>query len=430
MRVHQNNTTRLHNTPGRANQDRGNIQALPAFSHTSHSMEKLLRKATQDAQAEIVQQHYSEEGSTLSSAIVTPTATYLNILGDSPIVIYALKDGVWKHAHQSVAHDGDNPKEAQRLKENRTPFWFGRVSGVLAVSRALGDQPYESGGLSHEPDFESVDLQAYDDFAVIVVSDGADYLFPPHTQDHRIVENYLNSTPLNKDQLASFIVEKGRETYPSPRKDDVVATIVFKQDVSTETYVQATVCDGHAGPPCDNETIHTADIGIHAFTQSCRQQLGLATEIISAPVTNLTMQSFSISAPQPEIRNNISVLLQTYQSYLNTEIAKYIAAETCDQRTALKQKQKQVTALLEKLNSGCPLGDFAIDFNGVYNDQTNILNQHRHPIEIRIFTVIKELLINFVTGNWSKMSLWQPPKSQTMLNDIAEHLSPVQLASG
>ncbi|XP_062015193.1 probable protein phosphatase 2C 24 [Rosa rugosa] len=108
-------------------------------------------------------------GSTAVVAIVTPDKIIVANCGDSRAVL--CRDG--KAVPLSSDHKPDRPDELNRIEEagGRVIYWDGpRVLGVLAMSRAIGDnylKPY----VSCEPEVTITDRTAEDD-CLILASDG------------------------------------------------------------------------------------------------------------------------------------------------------------------------------------------------------------------------------------------------------------------
>ncbi|KAH8497035.1 hypothetical protein H0E87_019658 [Populus deltoides] len=108
-------------------------------------------------------------GSTAVVAVVTPEKIIVSNCGDSRAVLCRNGDAI----PLSSDHKPDRPDELLRIQEagGRVIYWDGpRVLGVLAMSRAIGDnylKPY----VIPEPDVTSTERTAEDEF-LILASDG------------------------------------------------------------------------------------------------------------------------------------------------------------------------------------------------------------------------------------------------------------------
>ncbi|CAI9092487.1 OLC1v1027739C1 [Oldenlandia corymbosa var. corymbosa] len=108
-------------------------------------------------------------GSTAVVAVVTPDKIIISNCGDSRAVLG--RDG--KAVPLSVDHKPDRPDELERIQEagGRVIYWDGaRVLGVLAMSRAIGDnylKPY----VISEPEVTVIDRTDEDD-CLILATDG------------------------------------------------------------------------------------------------------------------------------------------------------------------------------------------------------------------------------------------------------------------
>ncbi|KAL1201998.1 Protein phosphatase 2C 3 [Cardamine amara subsp. amara] len=108
-------------------------------------------------------------GSTAVVSVITPEKIIVANCGDSRAVLY--RNG--KAVPLSTDHKPDRPDELDRIQEagGRVIYWDGpRVLGVLAMSRAIGDnylKPY----VSSEPEVTVTDRTEEDEF-LILASDG------------------------------------------------------------------------------------------------------------------------------------------------------------------------------------------------------------------------------------------------------------------
>ena len=68
-------------------------------------------------------------------------------------------------------HRPQDPLELERVKAEGGMIFNGRLSGTLAITRAMGDHIYKSQGLSAKPTIQKHILKPFDKFLVIA-SDG------------------------------------------------------------------------------------------------------------------------------------------------------------------------------------------------------------------------------------------------------------------
>lgn len=85
-----------------------------------------------------------QAGCTSCVCLITPDTIYCSNAGDSRAVL-GLKNG--KLIELSHDHKPDNEGEMKRIKEGGGFVEDGRVQGVIAVSRAIGDWEYKNPGL-------------------------------------------------------------------------------------------------------------------------------------------------------------------------------------------------------------------------------------------------------------------------------------------
>ncbi|KAJ0712351.1 putative protein-serine/threonine phosphatase [Helianthus annuus] len=123
-----------------------------------------------DCRCELQTPQCDAVGSTAVVAVVTPDKIVVSNCGDSRAVL--CRNGVV--ISLSTDHKPDRPDELKRIKDagGRVIYWDGvrRVLGVLAMSRAIGDdylKPY----VIPEPEV-TITEQADDDECLIIASDG------------------------------------------------------------------------------------------------------------------------------------------------------------------------------------------------------------------------------------------------------------------
>lgn len=112
-----------------------------------------------------------EYGSTATVVLVRRSGSNLRLhvanVGDSRALAI---DGARRYARVSQDHRPSDESEARRVRQEGGFVQMGRVAGVLAVSRALGDHSYKGAGVSWRPTISVRD--ATDDMALVIASDG------------------------------------------------------------------------------------------------------------------------------------------------------------------------------------------------------------------------------------------------------------------
>jgi len=92
---------------------------------------------------------------------------YVGNIGDTRAILVSL-DGVER---LTVDHKATDPKEILRVQEARGMIMQNRVSGQLAVTRALGDLNLKREGVINTPNFKKINIMPKDKF-IIMASDG------------------------------------------------------------------------------------------------------------------------------------------------------------------------------------------------------------------------------------------------------------------
>eukprot|EP01061_Rhynchopus_euleeides_P011838 TRINITY_DN21422_c0_g1_i1.p2 TRINITY_DN21422_c0_g1~~TRINITY_DN21422_c0_g1_i1.p2 ORF type:complete len:185 (+),score=62.45 TRINITY_DN21422_c0_g1_i1:1015-1569(+) len=120
--------------------------------------------------------HYGAAGTTLNLLLLTRHHYITANAGDSRLIVVREGGGFQRLTHD---HKPDSPREKARIEEAGGRVADGRVEGLLAVSRALGDFDFkQAGGL--EPQQQEVtpfpDVEKYargpQDVAILQACDG------------------------------------------------------------------------------------------------------------------------------------------------------------------------------------------------------------------------------------------------------------------
>jgi len=123
-------------------------------------------------------------GSTLTGFLATSSTIYFYNIGDSRTVLHFEKPGTmfgWspetglsrksvEQVWSTADHAHTDPKERKRVKEAGGSIFGGRLNGILAMTRSIGDDQVGS-GLSHSPDVSWTSLNGKCK-TVLCMSDG------------------------------------------------------------------------------------------------------------------------------------------------------------------------------------------------------------------------------------------------------------------
>lgn len=106
------------------------------------------------------------DGATIAFTIVTPEEIGCAYLGDSRALLVRKNGTV---CQLSFDHKPTDPAEIMMIKENRSFVSEQRTSGILAMSRAIGD--FNIPGVSHVPDMTSA-ARSKEDYRLVLACDG------------------------------------------------------------------------------------------------------------------------------------------------------------------------------------------------------------------------------------------------------------------
>lgn len=107
--------------------------------------ESSIKKAFQEFDEEVVQKSLSEgrwtDGTCVVNVIITGSTAFISGIGDSEACLYKETEEV---VNLTTTHNptGNSP-EIDRIRSLGGRVFFGRVEGILAVSRAIGDSEYK-----------------------------------------------------------------------------------------------------------------------------------------------------------------------------------------------------------------------------------------------------------------------------------------------
>ena len=149
----------------------------------------------------------NEQGSTAVTCLISGRNLVVSNLGDSRAVLCR----AGRPLQLTTDHKPDSPEETHRIRGQGGAVAFGRVFGMLAVSRAFGDNEFKSPGtvVSVEPDTKIFELDSTDEF-LLVACDG---LFEAYTNEEVIgsIREKLRNTG-DPNLVLKQVVEHAVET--------------------------------------------------------------------------------------------------------------------------------------------------------------------------------------------------------------------------
>ena len=123
-----------------------------ALQHIETCVVETFLRADDDVEANINAEQCGSEGCTANMLLLTPALYVVGNAGDSRIIV--VREGCCAE-RLSHDHKPDSPREQERIEQAGGRVTEGRVEGLLAVSRALGDFDFKQAG-SVSPDRQAV----------------------------------------------------------------------------------------------------------------------------------------------------------------------------------------------------------------------------------------------------------------------------------
>lgn len=222
-------------------EDRVCVGLIPEFLQLhANEIEVVLRKTVAILQDTLVEKGIAQhQGSTLCVVIQAMDQLYVVNVGDSAAYLVTLNNETKTQLLTPDLHQPLQPKEISRLHSGQFQITNERIGGVLALSRALGDNFFEKHGLIHEPDIYQYQISNATPSYVVVSCDGL-------TENNVLSTNKIGEIiAAHKDQrtdeiaytLATSAYERGSE--------DNISVIVMPTTFDTASF--AAVFDGHGG---------------------------------------------------------------------------------------------------------------------------------------------------------------------------------------
>jgi len=192
----------------------------------------ILLKAFQKMETELRQQGSMSTGSTATVALLDKVTKTLNIanLGDSRAVLAHLKKRQIKTTALSTDHKAGKKREAERIRKAGGIVFRNRVSGILAVSRTLGDfglktEKSDIDKVMSEPEISVRQLGPNDRFLILACDGVWDVMT---NQDAATLVNTVLEKTHNPTQAAYDLVQ---EALARNTNDNITAVIVEFQNL-------------------------------------------------------------------------------------------------------------------------------------------------------------------------------------------------------
>lgn len=177
-------------------------------------------------------------GSTLNLSLQINRKIYTANVGDSRAILLERKNNRNFSAKAlSWDHKPTDVDELQRIERDGGFVSYGRLNGVLALSRALGDCEHDGRGISHKPDITVVEVDKEKEAYIINCCDGVVDVM----REKDIAEFFDNIDLKNNpaDQLR-------KEAYMRGSMDNITVCftpVISELDIGLVSYV----ADGHGG---------------------------------------------------------------------------------------------------------------------------------------------------------------------------------------
>lgn len=156
---------------------------------------------------------HQNSGTTVTVALISDGLLYLFNLADSRAILFNSEGRVLL---ETVDHDTKNKTEIERVQASGGFIKYGRVGGILAVTRALGDFYLKPGPVIAVPDIHVYDITG-PNLRLLIASDG---LWEGKYKISSIVARMATNLSCNE------IAKEGRCNYASPLPDDITVIVV------------------------------------------------------------------------------------------------------------------------------------------------------------------------------------------------------------
>lgn len=204
---------------------------------------KRVEKAMAETKQSVAQRFIAPEGSTAAICIVYNRQIFISNVGDSRAILIKRKKGEKKFTSQrlSVTHSLSDEEEAKRVTDagGYITLGIGRLNGLVAMTRAFGDN-HVGPGLTSEPSIPlPVTIDKNEEAYVVLVSDG----ITDELSDEDVAQIFNDKK--SNDERADGIRQEAEDRETNPQKSDNKAVVIVP--VKEGQAVIAGVFDGHGG---------------------------------------------------------------------------------------------------------------------------------------------------------------------------------------
>lgn len=226
-------------------EDRVVVGEVNDFDKLTDERRKYIMEATiRKLQSAITNKHI-HGGSTLCLVILYKQTIYTASVGDSNAFVAVLNaKGHIKTFFRlnRTLHHPDEPSETLRLAPENVHF--GRLGGMLALSRAIGDNAFERFGLLHEPSEIYVDhLDIPHDGQAIVIN-ACDGLTEADCLNEKKIKRIIKENRTESSDVLALILAES--AYENGSEDNISVLVTRVTPQSDKTKFLA-VFDGHSG---------------------------------------------------------------------------------------------------------------------------------------------------------------------------------------
>lgn len=204
-------------------------------------------------------------GSTLVTAILRKDKLFIANVGDSNAILLLIdqhKNIICKRIN--ILHNPSTPTEYEYIIINDGDIQHNRLGGMLAVSRAIGDNDFEQFGLRHTPDIFMIDLnngtdennnqiieQGYKLCGLILSCDGLHEEDPALINMAVRIKNYLSENQFTEfSQIHNHLQQLSQTVVYGAYEDgsyDNLTAMIMPVDLNHSKVIVAMIADGHGG---------------------------------------------------------------------------------------------------------------------------------------------------------------------------------------
>lgn len=242
-------------------EDRSDFTVVAELMHLdSQQIKEVLLKSIVSVQQTLGSHHHA--GSTLVTAIIIKSTIYVANVGDSNAILLLADKANNVICHRiNILHNPLTHSEYEYINKADGYISHGRLGGMLAVSRAIGDNDFEKFGLRHTPDIFTIDITTGKDqdnniivkpnqkvLGLLLACDGLHEEDPDLINMTDRVKKYLHdidkaAAKFNSQQLSQLLVNGAYQD----RSQDNLTAMIIPIDIASASPIIAIVADGHGG---------------------------------------------------------------------------------------------------------------------------------------------------------------------------------------